>query len=399
MAVYKADPWWTRLHLQIQANSDLGADAATLPFVVGSTPPTDSDPYLAPRLDGNEDLPSSSMNVGEIPGEFPIPDKSKLPYHINRLINVHRLCIPPSVTPDILSVTHGERHLGFSRCYKIIIYLWYIRGLMKLLRTFIKHCPQCLALQTRCHASYNSLQPIESPPIPFFTLTLDFVLALPLSKEKYNAIMSVTCKFSKRVTFIEGADTWSTEQWVHVFLNKLDLIDWGLPGELITDPDPKFLSKFWTALFIKLGVKLRYSTVYHSQTDGSSERTNQAVEIALQFFVHAMEDASRWPKVLQKIQSLLNNTSSSTTGKIPNEIAYGFAPRRPLDLCLTITQPNTYVARIEAVDAISFALANHKEHYNRSHQPLFMKVEDWVMLKLHKGYSIPSSVGITKKLT
>ena len=28
-----------------------------------------------------------------------------------------------------------------------------------------------------------------------------------------------------------------------------------------------------------------------------------------------------------------------------------------------------------------------------------MKVGDWVMLKLHKGYSIPSSAGITKKLT
>lgn len=28
-----------------------------------------------------------------------------------------------------------------------------------------------------------------------------------------------------------------------------------------------------------------------------------------------------------------------------------------------------------------------------------MKIGDWVMLKLYKGYSIPSSVGVTKKLT
>ena len=28
-----------------------------------------------------------------------------------------------------------------------------------------------------------------------------------------------------------------------------------------------------------------------------------------------------------------------------------------------------------------------------------MKVGDWTMLKLHKGYFIPSSAGITKKLT
>lgn len=212
--------------------------------------------------------------------------------------------------------------------------------------------------------------------MPFFTLTLDFVLALPLSKEKYNAIISVICKFSKRVTLIEGADTWLAEQWAHVFLDRLDLIDWGLQGELITNCDPKFLSKFWTALFTKLGVKLLYSTAYHPQTDGSSERTNQTVEIALQFFVHAIKDPSQWPEVLPRIQSLLKNISSSTTRKTPNKIAYRFSSKRPLDLCSTVTRPDTYVARTKATDAISFALANHKEHNDRSHQPLFMKVGD-----------------------
>lgn len=123
-------------------------------------------------------------------------------------------------------------------------------------------------------------------------------------------------------------------------------------------------------------MKLLYSTAYHIQIDGSSERTNQTVEIALRFFNHAMEDASRWPKILPQIQSLLNNTSFSTTGKTPNEIAYGFSPKRPLDLCLAVTRSDTYVARTEAADTISFALANHKEYYDRSHQPLFMKVRE-----------------------
>lgn len=102
-----------------------------------------------------------------------------------------------------------------------------------------------------------------------------------MSKEGYNALMSVTCKFSKRVTLIEGKDTWTAKEWAHAFLTRLDLVDWGFLGELITDRDPKFLSRFWTVLFKKLGVKLLYSTAYHPQTDGSSERMNQTVEIAL----------------------------------------------------------------------------------------------------------------------
>ena len=99
------------------------------------------------------------------------------------------------------------------------------------------------------------------------------------------------------------------------------------------------------------------------------------------------------------IQSKLNNTSSSTTGKTPNKIAYGFSSRRSLDLFSNPLLPNRFQTHTDMTNAISFAFANQKAHYDRKHQPLFMKVGDWAMLRLYKDYSIPSSVGVTKKLT
>ena len=85
-------------------------------------------------------------------------------------------------------------------------------------------------------------------------------------------------------------DTWSAKQWAHAFLKRLDLIDWNFPGELITNRSPKFLSTFWRTFFTKLEVKLLYSIAYHPQINESSKRTNQTVEIALCFFVYALED-------------------------------------------------------------------------------------------------------------
>ena len=135
------------------------------------------------------------------------------------------------------------------------------------------------------------------------------------------------------------------------------------------------------------------------QTNSSSERTNQIMEIALRFFIHAMENLSYWPKVLPRIQSLLNNIFFSTTRKTPNEITYSFLPKKSLDLILAMAMPNTYVAHIDAANAILFALLNQKEYYNKKYQLFFIKVGDWAMLRIYKSYSILPLAEVTKRLT
>lgn len=53
---------------------------------------------------------------------------------------------------------------------------------------------------------YIFLQPIQSTLVSFFTLTLDIILVFLLSKEGFNILMMITCKFSKRVILIEKKD-------------------------------------------------------------------------------------------------------------------------------------------------------------------------------------------------
>lgn len=139
LAGYDADPWWARLWLQIQRNNNLSTDPATLPFVLGSAPPTGADPYMEPRPEGTDSSVTDALSIQRGPAinDLPAPDKSKLLYHVSKLTGVYRLCIPPSVAPDIIAIAHGEGHPGFSCCYKIIARSWFIRGLTKLLRSFI----------------------------------------------------------------------------------------------------------------------------------------------------------------------------------------------------------------------------------------------------------------------
>ena len=51
-----------------------------------------------------------------------------------------------------------------------------------------------------------------------------------------------------------------------------------IPSSIVSDRDPRFTSKFWESLQPALGTKLRFSSAYHPQTDGKTERTIQSLE-------------------------------------------------------------------------------------------------------------------------
>jgi len=293
-------------------------------------------------------------------------------------------------------MAHGDtNHPGFSKLFDIISTSWFIRRLGKQLREYLLHCPQCQVYQTKRHRPYGALQPIESPSVPFHTISIDFVLALPLSAEGFDCVLSVTDKFSKRITLIPGKITFTATDWAKLLLDRLYLADWGVPKVILSDRDPKFLSDLWKAIFNELGVALLYSTAYHPQTDGQSERTNQTVEIALRYYLAALERPELWPSVLATIQSNLNN-SISATGKTPNEAVYGFTPDLPLDLLTSSRSPSAATlspcqARVEVRDALNMAAMAMKQRYDKRHQQIYFAVGDFVQLRLHKGYDIPSN--------
>lgn len=149
-------------------------------------------------------------------------------------------------------------------------------------------------------------------------------------------------------------------------LSRLELVDQGLLAVLISDRDTKFPSKLGVALFTKFGVELIDSTAYHPQTDSSSVRTNQTIEIALHFLVHLTPNVYKWLLQLPRIQSLLTNTSSSMTGKSPNEIVYGSMSQQQLDMLMPIAPSDKSAARTAASDGIAFDLMAHKNHYDHS---------------------------------
>lgn len=86
------------------------------------------------------------------------------------------------------------------------------RGIYEL-KTYIKHCPECLRNNVRRHRLYGTLQLIISLPIPCHTICIDFITGLPTSKEGFDVVACLIYKFTKRLGVVLGKSTWTSEEW------------------------------------------------------------------------------------------------------------------------------------------------------------------------------------------
>ena len=107
------------------------------------------------------------------------------------------------------------------------------------------------------------------------------------------------------------------------------------------------------------------------------------------------DSKTEWDEALPQIVATLNNSSNATTGRAPNEIAYGQKLNDGLSLLGQRPESQTDVSkersrhRQEAKDAISYAANALKLRHDYRHKALELQPGSKAFLRLHDGYSIP----------
>ena len=95
----------------------------------------------------------------------------------------------------------------------------------------------------------------------------------------------------------------------------------GVPISIVSDRDPRFTSRFWKKLQEALGTKLHFSTAFHPQTDGQSERIIQILEDMLRCCI--LEFSGSWERYVPLIEFAYNNSFQSSIKMAPYEALYG----------------------------------------------------------------------------
>jgi transposase InsO family protein len=99
----------------------------------------------------------------------------------------------------------------------------------------------------------------------------------------------------------------------------------GIPEKIVSDRGSTFVSEFWRSFMNSLNIKAGFSTAYHPQTDGQTERMNQVLEDYLRHFCSYYQD--NWDKILDMAEFSINNLNSGSLGVSPFFFTYGHHPK------------------------------------------------------------------------
>jgi len=104
---------------------------------------------------------------------------------------------------------------------------------------------------------------------------MDFIEQLP-SSTGFTAILVVVDWLSKQAIFIPTHDTITSELaklfLLHVFSKH------GVPTHVTSDRSTEFVSHFFRSLGTALDMRLHFTSGYHPEGDGQTERSNQTLE-------------------------------------------------------------------------------------------------------------------------
>jgi hypothetical protein len=162
----------------------------------------------------------------------------------------------------------------------------------------------------------------------------------------------------------------------------------GVPKKIVSDRGTQFTSRFWKRLHESMDTKLNFSSAYHSQTDGQTERTNQVLEDMLR--ACALKHGRRWDKSLPYAEFSYNNSYQASLKMAPFEALYGRKCRTPLYwyqtgesqvFCPEILQEAEKQVQIIR-ENLKTTQSRQKSYADNRRRELIFEVGDFVYLKV-----------------
>jgi len=239
----------------------------------------------------------------------------------------------------------------------------------------IKQCDLCNKTKARRHKPYGKLQPLPVAERPWSSVTMDFIVKLPISEDPttgtcYDSIFVIVDRFTKFAYYIPYQESSSAEDMAYIFLRNIVAVH-GLPLEILSDRGTTFASKFWQSLTARMGLNHRLTTAFRASVDGQTERLNQELEAYLRCYINY--EQTDWVEQLPTAQLAYNTSYHTSIRMTPANANFGFTPdayheqrkEGPLNVKAIITSDKLKELHEEMKTELEFIRNRMKKYYDQ----------------------------------
>ncbi|KAL0537052.1 hypothetical protein IC582_026020 [Cucumis melo] len=248
------------------------------------------------------------------------------------LLFERRLCVPSdsAIKTELLSEAHSSpfsMHPGSTKMYQDLKRVYWWRNMKREVAEFVSRCLVCQQVKAPRQKPAGLLQPLSIPEWKWENVSMDFITGLPRTLRGFTVIWVVVDRLTKSAHFVPGKSTYTASKWAQLYMSEIVRLH-GVPVPIVSDRDARFTSKFWKGLQTAMGTRLDFSTAFHPQTDGQTERLNHVLEDMLR--ACALEFPGSWDSHLHLMEFAYNNSYQATIGMAPFEALYGKCCRSPV---------------------------------------------------------------------
>jgi transposase InsO family protein len=161
---------------------------------------------------------------------------------------------------------------------------------------------------------------LKIPEWKWEEIGMDFIVGLSRTQARYDSVWIIVDRLTKVAHFIHVKTTYSRAKLPEVYMSQIVCLH-GVPKKIMSDRGSQFTSKFWEKLHKSMHNKLNFSSAYHPQTDGQTERTNQILEDMLR--ACALKYGKSSDKNIPYAEFSYNNSYQANIEMAPFEALYG----------------------------------------------------------------------------
>ena len=192
---------------------------------------------------------------------------------------------------------------------------------------YVSKCLTCQQVKIEHQVPSGLLNPLPIPQWKWANISMDFVSGFPLTQRKHDSIWVIVDILTKSAHFLPVQIDYSMDILAKLYVSETVRLH-GIPLSIVSDHDPRFTSRFWKELQSAFGTRLNFSTAFHPQTDGESERVIQVLEDMLRNCL--LDFSGSWDRYIPLMEFSYDNSYQSSIGTAPYEALYGRRCRTPM---------------------------------------------------------------------